>query len=354
MMLRRGVHGVLGQLANEGLLTDAQLEEGRRRAASQTAATPWYVRVLIGGGAWVASWMVLGVLALSRVLDDHGALVFGVFFYGGAVALRWLTRGDFTQQLSLAFGLAGAVMVAFGVADATRGDEVVAIAACLLGCLTLAVFPDVLARFLGAVTAAAAGVLFFYEVKLGPDVAVAFIGALAGLTWQLEPRLLANPWTRHAQRPAAWGLLVTFLFAMLTTVFGSGDWLHLGPFVSGSAAVALVVVIVAVAREHGAKLTSEPVLVALALSVALAVASFRSPGVVAALYAMVLAFHRRSPVMLGVGMVFLVVFAVHFYFRMEVSLLSRGLLLLASGVVLFVARAYVVRRFADILDEELP
>jgi uncharacterized membrane protein len=141
---------------------------------------------------------------------------------------------------------------------------------------------------------------------------------------------------------------------MLTTVFGSGDWLHLGPFVSGSAAVALVVVIVAVAREHGAKLTSEPVLVALALSVALAVASFRSPGVVAALYAMVLAFHRRSPVMLGVGMVFLVVFAVHFYFRMEVSLLSRGLLLLASGVVLFVARAYVVRRFGHILDEELP
>jgi uncharacterized membrane protein len=243
----------------------------------------------------------------------------------------------------------------FWVAEEFHGGNVGALVTVfVLGVVTVVAFPDVVARFLGTTAASVGLVLFFYEVKLGPDAAVALVGALAGLAWHFEARLLANPLTRPLQRPVAWGLLLSFLFAMLTTVFEDGDWLRVGPLAAVSAGVALAVVVLTVAQEHGARVGSEPVIVALLAVAALGAVTFHASGVLAALYALLLAFHRRSPVMLGVGVLFLVVFAVHFYFRMELTLLSRGLALLGSGALLFVAREYVRRRFGPIVEEELP
>jgi hypothetical protein len=356
MILRRSLDGVLGQLANEGLLTDAQLEPARAAAANRPEATPWFVRVLVGAGAWVASLLVLVFCGMAKLLDGAASqLVLGTLFYGGAVALRRLGRGDFAQQLSLSFGLAGAAMLVFALADGVGSEKYVAVllAALCIAVVTVVAFPDVVMRFLATLAASVSLVLFFHQVELGPDGAVLVVGVLAGLTWHFEPRLLAHPLTRPLQRPVAWGLLISFLGAMLTTLIQQNE-LRVGPLASVAATVALLVLLVAIAVEHRASLVGEPVVVALLVAVVLGAIMFRAPGVVAALYAMLLAFHRRSPVMLGLAMVFLVTFGTFFYLSLELTLLRRGAVLLGSGGVMLALRAYVRWRFGPIVEEELP
>jgi hypothetical protein len=72
VMLRRSLDGVLGQLANEGLLTEAQLEPAGAAAANRPEATPWFVRVLVGAGAWIASGLVLVFLWRGQAARRRG------------------------------------------------------------------------------------------------------------------------------------------------------------------------------------------------------------------------------------------------------------------------------------------
>lgn len=356
MILRRGVNGVLGQLVNEGLLTEAQLEPAKAAAAAKRSPTPWFVRALIGAGAWVSAGLIILFLGLADALTHSGSLlVFGVLFYAGGVAARRLLRGDFPVQLSLAAGLAGASMLVFGFSEGGSSAAVPIVASFAVAVVTIAIFPDVVMRFIATGALCLALVLGFHELELGPDGAVAGIAVAAGLAWHLEARLLQHPLTRPMQRPVAWGLVVALLGFQLSTVLEDFErGFRVGPAAAVSVAIALLVVVIAVAREHGARLSAEPVAVALVAVVALGGVMLRSPGVLAALYVAALAFHRRSPLMLGLAVLFLVVFLVNFYFRLEQTLLLRSLVLLGSGALLLALREYVRRRFGPIVVEELP
>ncbi len=355
MILRRGVNGLLGQLANEGLITAAQLEPAKVAALARRAATPWFVRVLIGAGAWVSAMLIGIVFALMDLFRSAPALfIFGALLYAGGAFLRRVVKGDFSVQFSLAAGLAGAGMMIASAGVGSNENAVVVLASFVVSTVTVVVFPDVVMRFLATGVVCLTLVLGLHEAALGPDGAVAVVAIAAGLAWHFEPRLLQHPWSRPLQRPVAWGLVVSLLAFQLSTVIDGGDDLRVGPAASVSVALALLVLVFALAREQSAPVTSEPVLVALTAAVVLGAVMLRSPGVLAALYVAVLAFHRRSPVMLGLAMLFLVVFLVNFYFRMEVTLLSRSLVLLASGALLLGLREYVRRRFGPVVVEELP
>ena len=295
-------------------------------------------------------------LAVAGVVNGSTSLVVcGLLFYTAGLLLRRAVKTDYLVQLTLAAGLAGASMVVIGLWTADRETSGAIMASFVVSLLTLAVYPDVVMRFIATLGACVTLVLGCHELELGPDGAVALIAVAAGLAWHFEPRLLEHELTRPAQRPLAWGLVVSLLAFQLSTVLENFDRaFRVGPAASVSVAVALLVLVVAVAREHGAALTSEPVLVALVAGVLLGAVMLHAPGVLAALYVAGLAFHRRSPLMLGLAILFLVVFMSSFYFRMELTLLVRSLVLLGSGALLLGLREYVRRRFGPIVVEELP
>jgi hypothetical protein len=358
VILRRGINGVLAQLVNEGQLQEAALEGARAAAARRSSGTPWFVRVLIGAGAWVAASLLVLFLALAKVFDSTAALVIiGAGLYACGVGLRRSTNGDFAVQLSLAAGLGGAAMLVAGFGMAERGtDESAALIASLfvVSSLTVVVFADVVMRFLATSGACLALVLACHELQLGPDAAVAVIAVAGGLVWHFQPQLLQRPALRALHRPVAWGLVVSLLGFMMTTVNELANDFRVGPAASVSIGVALVVLVVAIAREKKAPLSAEPVLVALLSVALLSAVMLKAPGVLAGLFVASLAHHRRAPVMLGLALVFEVVFLTSYYVELELSLLVRALVLMASGALIFAVREYARRRFGPITPEELP
>ena len=57
-----------------------------------------------------------------------------------------------------------------------------------------------------------------------------------------------------------------------------------------------------------------------------------------------LAFDRRNPVLLGLGVLFLLVFASVFYYSLNLTLLEKSGVLVGSGVLLFAVRRALVSR----------
>ena len=81
---------------------------------------PWYVRWVIGTGAWVTAVVLIAlgaafVFALLDIQNRAALAVFGAVLYGYGLWLLWHgASGIFAQQLGIATAAAGAAMIAAG------------------------------------------------------------------------------------------------------------------------------------------------------------------------------------------------------------------------------------------------
>jgi hypothetical protein len=322
------------------------------------SSTPWFVRLLIGGGAWLASlFLMVFVALLLEPKDETVMLVLGLVLTGGAVFLRRLEPGLFFNQCALALGLAGQGLFTFGVADATK-DVPTALAVFALEAVLLFVYPDFIQR---ALSACAASLALLYALFEGVSVALMDVG-LVGLA-ALAHGLFLHQATLQARRwgevvmPAAFGIITTLLCLLgvgagLSELYGSDHTEVLRTGVTmGLAAVALYSAWRVLEETHHEPGGAAGVTVFAALSL-LAVLTYRAPGVIAAVGVLLLGFHRRSVVLLGLAVAFLLGFGVNYYYDLDLSLLAKSLALLGGGLLLLGLRLFVLRRFP--LAPEVP
>src|SRR5690606_27206593 len=107
---------VVAGLRSEGRLTDAAAARADALLEQFEAVQPWYVRAMVGFGAWIASLFVIGGVAGLSVAVG-GVTLLGLGLFAAAVALRRNSDNDFIVQASLAASLAGQAMFAWGIAD---------------------------------------------------------------------------------------------------------------------------------------------------------------------------------------------------------------------------------------------
>src|SRR5687767_13908793 len=114
--MRLKISDVLAHLKAEGL-APAGADDAVRSAlaAEMSDEMPWYMRVAIGVGAWVATAFLLGSLfAITGLKDDNARTIVGVLLIGAAVAVRRLSSAEFLQQAAVAASLAGQALVIDG------------------------------------------------------------------------------------------------------------------------------------------------------------------------------------------------------------------------------------------------
>lgn len=362
MALKPSLRDVMNRLRLDGVLPAGAYERALPAFKAwwkKHGATPWYVRVLIGGGAWVASIFLLlffGMLLSFMGLKGEGALILvGLLVTGGAVFLRHQSEHDFLTQLSLAFGLAGQGLIVGGVGEVAESVNAAAAAMLVVQCVLLFIYPDRIQRFLSTVGACAAGLYLLHEAGGWwlVDVELIVIAAGAHLVFLHQARLLSGRFGALVG-PLGYGL-VSVLFGTLLVRTLVGAFQHalndsgaIGPTYGllspGLAAVAMYTAYRAL-EENGLE-ASGPAGVTVFVSLGLtALLTLNTPGVIAALGILALAFHRRAVVLLGLAVAFLLAFGVYYYYDLTLSLLAKSLVLMGSGLLLFGLRFFVLRHF---------
>jgi hypothetical protein len=357
MALKPSLREILTRLREQGAL--APDAEPRAMTAMETywrsaAATPWYVRVLIGFGAWLAAcFLILFFALLTKLRDETAIFVLGLFLCGATVGLRRVSSQVFLSQLSLAFCLTGQALFLFGLATLTRSATATALGALLLELTLLFLYPDRVLRFLATMGAAQALLFLAYQPRVLALVDLTLVGlaALLHLLFLYQGRL-------HRGRggvlvsPVAFALAVTFLGALLGRCFQ-----HLGrefrlegsesPLAILTLGLAIVTMYTAarVLQEVGIEVSGIAGVTVFASLGLTALITLNTPGVIAAAGVLALAFHRRSVVMLGLAVVFLIGFGVLYYYDLNLSLLAKSGALLGSGLVLLGLRLFTLRRF---------
>jgi hypothetical protein len=340
---------------------------------------PIYLRILAGIGAFIASLCLMGFLSLSHLIDFNSGMemiAWGVMFVTGGIALSRLAARNagvalhsFLMQWSFCLVGLGKILAVGGAMELDRHGHGYAYAyhhnelwygMFMLSAVTAVAWPFYrmsVDRFLSSLavlvmlTSAVvddlrlAGTLNFalQGLALAELAGVALIFTIAGVSRSLRPL----------------GYALAIMLSGIT-LFYSFQPRHATPALSLShevfdpsileaALIAAFVALTGWAAGGLNRLRQEPFLIA-GLGVA-ALALIGAPGVILALGFLVLGYALHDRTLIRGGALLAPVFLWMYYYNLDLTLLAKSTVLVASGAVLLAGRAYMhYRNF----DKEVP
>jgi hypothetical protein len=322
---------------------EALTREGRE--ATSALAMPWYVRLVVGVGAWVTAMAAIGlgaaILFVALEIDfDGGIGILGaVYFIVGIFLLRQEQSGVYLQQLGIAVAAAGVAMIALGVG--LEADElwVATLVTVVVTAVVIVMTPSRTLQFLAALLAACLFAMTLLEQKVPYYLDFAALAGPAGVVLMLRP-------LQRDLQPTAIVLLMLFpLFAIfgpdefrwVGSVVETGGWfakaLHIGLFLW------LVSIHWQRAGTPDARARLGPFAVA-----AVIVCVLLPPGGSAALVIMMLAFVLGSRPLALLGTLLQIYYISRFYYDIDATLLMKSGMLTAVGAVLLLAWWLTMRR----------
>jgi uncharacterized membrane protein len=309
-------------------------------------AMPWYVRLVVGVGAWVTAMAAIGLgaaivfVALDVEFDGGIAVLGAAYLIVGLILLRQDESGVYLTQLGIAVTAAGVAMIALGVG--LQSDELwtATLATVVVTAVLIFAAPSRTLQFLAALLAAWLFGITLLEQKVPYYLDIVALAGPAGVVLMLKP-------LQRDLQPTALVLLLLFpLFAIFgpsefSWVYGSvpdaGGWfakgLHIGLFLW------LVSIHWARAATRDVRERLGPFAVA-----AVIVCVLLPPGGSAALVIMMLAFVLGSRPLALLGTLLQIYYLWRFYYDMDVTLLVKSGMLSAVGAVLLFVWWLMMRR----------
>ncbi len=347
----RTVAGLIEHLRSAHLID----EEGADAIASHSEVlstrrvSPWFVNLLVGIGAWLASIAFVIAVGSLLVLTSQAEMGEVNMTIGGigiliAIVLHWLSRktegpgGVFVTQLALALSVAGHFGFLFGFYMVDEGRWTIATGASMLLVILYPVYRDAIHRFfstalvLGTVMIALMvdqenlADMFHLWFHLYMVVVVALIG-LVFLDENIGSRL----------RPA--GYAAALALVVVPGIFNGGNSYHILLWPSQALLIAaLVLLYLRIASKLGG-LRPEPTIVMIAAT--LAVGLLSPPGVTASIVLLVLGYYRNDRILIGLAAIAAIVHLIFFYNDLHLSLLTKSWLLGLVGAVMLGARGWL-------------
>ncbi|MGB5198760.1 MAG: DUF4401 domain-containing protein [Sedimenticolaceae bacterium] len=317
---------------------------------------PWYIRTMVGFGAWLASLLLIGFVASFSLAMDGGYAFIGLALIVGAVLLRHRTENDFLIQCALASSLAGQALFGYGFAETVGHDEFEIFLgfALVVSAVLFFVFPDRIHRVVMVLlaTGSLTTLLFVWKANsLVPLLGPVFVGALILLQRQM-PSLISSRYSVFV-RPLMNGLVLSaFGVLLLSTVYvlpelGVDFQFYPRPWISTILLGALFLYVGTQIRAMIAAASNMTAsLVFYGMMLVIIACSWAAPGLLLGLIIVMLGAESGSRTFTGAGIVFFSIFLAAYFYGIEVSMLTKSITLVASGAAILVSRWAVLRTIA--------
>jgi len=344
----RTLRELLSDLEARGRVSAGTLERAGARLTAEEERTPWYLTLLMGAGAWLATvFLLIGAGMLLQLDRDWGGwAATALAFLGLGLGSRRFSEHVFVAQLSLGLSLSGwcAGVVAGGqLLDA--GLAGFAVSGLVFAAVVFLLHPDAGPRFF--VSLAALGLLTLWLFSDFDGDATILRNAPVVVSVICAGLLFSRPGARRTLLPLAHALAVTLC---LTLPFLSMEFSgHRDPVPDWPSVLALTaglgLLVWHLAQEAGPDLRRELLALGLAAVAALGfVCWFGGPSLLAAIFLLLLGHAAAQRAVEVLGLVALPVFLFLYYRDLHVPLLTKSGIVIASGLVLLLLRHLLARR----------
>lgn len=331
--------------------------------APEDRPLPWHTRLIVGGAGWIASLLFLSFFGLLGIFSLSQYVLLAPLLVAVALPLRRLALPairDFKDQIALVLALTARALMAAGLMALTETVWITALGMIAFELVLGLGFPDPLQRFLstlgigswvvalGDIGDAWWDTAWMDAVAIGATATALGLWALRGplergcirldeaLGWRpdrwFDTKLLGD-----LVLPVAYGATTFSLALQLRFFVGRSYGVTL---LTGTGTAALALALVAwLLWTHRVRPTLSAG--ALLVTAALGLAGHTVPGLALALSFVLVGIRAREVRLVGLASTFLVIYAVYFYYRLDVTLAAKGAALIGSGVVLLLARLAV-------------
>jgi len=324
---------------------------------------PWYLRGLVGIGAWLASVFFFIFIVMFTGLREPQQTTFGcmgIVLLIIAVIVGRLKLGLFVNQCALAVSLAAQAMLYYGFVNEEHPLGMTAPLSIGLAALLYFAYPEYLSRLITCIAALQITLVWIYvgsdgdpfsetlrpQSDLAGMITLYWALLLAGICWCfLRPRNSSSMLVAlgHALLISitAWQIEnLTNLWVRSSVIEYSPPWvfwlvIHFRVILT---ALTFFGVAVWAAGGLGVVRANAPLFAGLALALA-ALIWLGAGGVLLALLFMLLGFSLQSGTILGLGLILFPVFLTSYYYNLNLDLLAKAGVLAGSGLILLALRA---------------
>jgi hypothetical protein len=305
---------------------------------------------MLGFAGWIGALFMLSFVgaALTFIVKSSTAsLMAGAVICVGAAVIFRVSKGkDFAVQFGLATSFAGQALFIYGLMETFKWGNGFSYV-----CIT--VFMAVLAAIVAneihrGATAFAAAVslslaLWWYGV---PYLAPALITTAVAVLWMHE-----FSWADRGSilRPIGYSLVLAALYSNGVLLMHGYAWL-LGRGAGGSPVLArlsywtgvlaigavFIYTVFRLAAREGFGI--RPAQAALIAALAIAITSYKAPGIATGLVIVLLGYANANRVLTGLGIFSLIAYLSLYYYQLQATLLVKSASLIATGMVLLIAR----------------
>ncbi|WP_419904822.1 DUF4401 domain-containing protein [Kiloniella sp.] len=345
---------LLKALGKKGLITsDTDLADFIIKQ-QQDPDLPFYLKILAGIGAFIASICFIGFLMVADIIgfnNEFEALVWGGLFIGAALSIYRVMgtnhslKQSFFLQTSFALIAAGKLLFIFGIAELLDGDGWgINLAALMITALTYPMYRLSIERFLsctGVLVSVLLNILWNDNLGLSKDI---LYNSFFAIQLGLAAFLLINPRTRPGMAPLAQALVVSLcisvLFLSSHAEFGYlDDRVVIAPVIVNILLATALIALMVWAVGGLDKLKREPILLGITGAILLGLLSV--PGVILAIGLMIFGYARHDRLYTLLGALLLPVFLCLYYYNLDITLLQKSGILISSGVILLAGKFYL-------------
>jgi uncharacterized membrane protein len=277
-------------------------------------------------------------------------IIVGSLLVTGAVYLRRVSVSEFRKHAAVAASLAGQGLILASIHEITDSPKITAAALVALAVALMPVIQDSLHRFLSTLAASAGLYVMIIDDGLpGFEAVTIVLVIIVALVWRYRVGERSSK-VASLLEPVGYATVVALFGALLAGTMTQLGNMSLDPGVNirvGRATTIAVMVLLAlfvwkINDEHRMSGTTSG-FAAISGVLALGLATLSSPGIITGAAILALAHDRRNRVLLGMGIVFLLVFGSVYYYSLHITLLEKASVLVGSGLLLLAIRYRMVR-----------
>lgn len=333
-----------GDLSFAELRGDLSDETRAAELLAANDASPWYLRLLIGFSAWVATMFCLVWLVAFDLIDGSArAIGLGSAFILFAGLTRFFApRQDFLDQILLALSLTGIACMMVGFGWEAEQMTYSFLTLFVLSLATLVFFRDVLHRIFSTLGlfAGLAGMAIASEHYNLLALVLILAGGAAAAVFLYEAALLTGP-AGELVSPLSTGLALALPGLCLLSLAGGFEWaIDWRPTGIGLSLLLLVTVSVLYLRREPYSFRLPLALLLLAVPLTPLISA---PGIAGALLLLVLGFSRGNRFVSGLAGLTLLLYVFYFYYNLQMPLQAKSYLLIGSGASLLLIRFAATR-----------
>lgn len=321
---------------------------------------PLFLGILVAVGAFIASISFLGFFYASNLIYHPSELFWGLIFVGLALFFSKISgdrlniiRHSFVTQASLFTMIIGKIVFVIGFSKAIGlpSEERllgITLAAFLITLATYYLYPIALDRFLSTLAFLILWLNYILSESFFGISTTTMLNLLFSFQLIIAAILFVSGKIKQDYVPLAYAFACSLCIITIHTV----AYPIIQPetpnfnltFINWLLTFSLIALI-AWASGSSKQLRSEPLLVASLATILLGMIS--APGILLSLCLTVLGYQKHENPLLLLGIFFMPIFIVLYYYNLDVSLLKKSSILIGSGLVLLAARAYLAARKLD-------